>query len=131
LLSSITEQDILDPLQVTAGETEHTYLLLDGFKRYRCAKKLKLGMLPVNCTVQDAASGILTFIRRDESGGITTIEQAALVETLNRRYSNTPWTHGRGIRRSVMLTINNFHVSYDSSLTLREGDTVSIITLMS
>lgn len=86
LLSSITEQDILDPLQVTAGETGHTYLLLDGFKRYRCARKLKLGMLPVNCIGQDAASGILTFIRRDESGGITTIEQAALVETLNRRY---------------------------------------------
>jgi molybdopterin converting factor small subunit len=62
------------------------------------------------------------------------LDTAGLLEFLSSKYKplfRSLIMDGRGIRRSVMLTINNFHVSYDSSLILREGDTVSIITPMS
>ena len=44
LLASIVEHGIREPLQgVDAGEVR---ILLNGFKRYRCARKLGLAMVP-------------------------------------------------------------------------------------
>ncbi|MDO9528602.1 MAG: hypothetical protein Q7J27_05505 [Syntrophales bacterium] len=45
LLASIIEHDIQEPLKGINLE-DGTKILLDGFKRYRCAKKLKIGMVP-------------------------------------------------------------------------------------
>lgn len=62
------------------------------------------------------------------------LDAAGLLEILSSKYKSSFRSlimDGNGIRRSVMLTINNFHVQYKSTLTLREGDTVSIITPMS
>jgi ParB-like chromosome segregation protein Spo0J len=45
LLASIIEHDIQEPLKgIDLGDGAK--ILLDGFKRYRCAKKLKIGMVP-------------------------------------------------------------------------------------
>ena len=44
LASAISEQGILEPLQ--GVDTPHGSLLLNGFKRYRCAKKLGIGCVP-------------------------------------------------------------------------------------
>ena len=44
LLLAILEKGIRDPL--CGIDTEPSRILLDGFKRYRCAKKLGLGIVP-------------------------------------------------------------------------------------
>ena len=44
LLGSISENGIRDPLQ--GVDTNEARILLDGFKRYRCAKRLGIGIVP-------------------------------------------------------------------------------------
>lgn len=52
LLSSILDHGIRNPLQ--GVETEGgCRILLDGFKRYRCAKKLSIGIVPYHCLGED------------------------------------------------------------------------------
>jgi hypothetical protein len=86
LLQSIAVRGILDPLHIAGSAAEQEYILLDGFKRYRCALKLGIGMAPAECLAVDLATGILAVIRRgDYDKGITTLEQAALIEELHER----------------------------------------------
>jgi ParB/RepB/Spo0J family partition protein len=86
LLSSITERDVLDPIQVVASEKNDTYVIVDGFKRYRCASKLKMGTIPAVIIANDTVEGIITFIRRQHRSGLNILDQAALVEELHTRY---------------------------------------------
>jgi ParB-like chromosome segregation protein Spo0J len=46
LLASITERGILDSIQVAWCSKAGSFIILDGFKRYRYAKKLKMGTIP-------------------------------------------------------------------------------------
>ena len=56
LLASIAERDIEQPL---AGvDTPHGRLLLDGFKRYRCAAKLGIECVPYVSLGEEEASGM-------------------------------------------------------------------------
>lgn len=86
LLASIMERDILDPLEVIVCNEGASYVLIDGFKRYRCAKKLDIGVVPVQCIAQDITEGVLSFIRRSMERGVSTLEEAALLEELHKRY---------------------------------------------
>ena len=86
LLTSIMERDILDPLEVISCSEGKSYVLIDGFKRYRCAKKLAKGIVPVQCIAQDITEGVLSFIRRGTQQSVSTLEEAALLEELHKRY---------------------------------------------
>lgn len=84
LLSSISAGGIREPLQgVMCGET---LLLLDGFKRLRCCRKLSLQTAPVVSLGEDEAAGILALLRRSNAQMLSTLEQAALVDELKARY---------------------------------------------
>lgn len=86
LLTSIRERDILDPIQVVASQNAGHFIILDGFKRYRCALKLNMVTIPVVVIADDAVEGIFTFIRRQQRAGLTILDQAALVEELHTSY---------------------------------------------
>jgi hypothetical protein len=86
LLMSIQERDIQEPLQVAHDKATDHCILLDGFKRYRCAMKLNIHTVPVDYIGSDIVIGIVTMLRREESKGITTIEQAALIDELHQQY---------------------------------------------
>jgi len=90
LLTSILEQGIKEPLRCIE-EPGGEFILLDGFKRLRAAKKLGLKLVPVASLGEDAACGILQFIRSSAGPGLSVFEQAALVDELNRSY-------GMGVR---------------------------------
>lgn len=87
LLSSIAQGDIQDPLEVIECKTDGSYILLNGFKRFRCAKKLEIGIVPVTCIADNVVEGVLSFLRRDQSPGLSTMEQATLLQELHSRYS--------------------------------------------
>lgn len=61
LLGSIAEKGICEPLQ--GVDTRNTRILIDGFKRYRCAQKLGIGIVPYRCLSSDTALGIIEFLR--------------------------------------------------------------------
>lgn len=80
LLTSISENGIRDPLQ--GVDTEDTRILLNGFKRYRCARKLKMGMVPYSSLSSDTGMGIIELLRMSNAKSLGILEQARLVEEL-------------------------------------------------
>jgi hypothetical protein len=80
LLDSIMERGIQEPLEgVDAGETK---ILLNGFKRYRCAKKLNIGFVPYVSLGDDEATGIIGLIRTSNDKSLGIVEQARFIEDL-------------------------------------------------
>jgi hypothetical protein len=58
-------------------------ILLDGFKRVRCAALLRIHMLPYTALGEDRAQGILSLLRGPGMRGLTILEQARFVEELS------------------------------------------------
>jgi len=82
LLSSILDHGIRDPLRGVETK-DGCRILLDGFKRYRCAKKLSIGIVPYHCLGEDEAFGIITLLRIANAKSLSILEQARLIDELN------------------------------------------------
>lgn len=85
LLSSIIEIGITDPLsgvQNALGES----ILLDGFKRLRCARKIGLQTIPFLSLGDDEATGIINVLREANRSAMSLIEQAMFVEELHKTF---------------------------------------------
>ena len=61
LLSSIAQRGIEEPLE--GVEVKETRVLLNGLKRYRCARKLRLTTAPFSSLGQDEAAAILSLLK--------------------------------------------------------------------
>lgn len=80
LLASISQNGIRDPLQ--GVDMEDTRILLNGFKRYRCAKKLGIGIVPYVSLSSDTGGGIIELLRMSNEKGLSILEQARLITEL-------------------------------------------------
>lgn len=80
LLVSILEKGIRDPLQ--GVDTKGARILLDGFKRLRCAQKLGIGMAPYASMGADEVLGIIELIRMSNAKSLSILEQARFVDEL-------------------------------------------------
>ena len=80
LLASITERGIEEPLE--GVDVEARRVLLNGFKRYRCARKLALSIVPYASLGDDAASGIIAVLRTSNHRSLGILEQARFIEDL-------------------------------------------------
>jgi hypothetical protein len=80
LLASIAERGIEQPLG--GVDTPQGRLLLDGFKRYRCATKLGIECLPYVSLGEEEAMGIASLIRVAKNTSLTILEQAKFVVEL-------------------------------------------------
>lgn len=84
LLQGILENGIQDPLQgVDNGDSK---ILLNGFKRLRCAKKLGINIIPYCSLSDDEAFGILQLLRITNTQSLTILEQAKLIAELKSVY---------------------------------------------
>ena len=80
LLASIAERDIERPL---AGvDTPQGRLLLDGFKRYRCATRLGIECVPYVSLGEEEAAGIAALVCVDRQKTLSILEQARFVVEL-------------------------------------------------
>ena len=86
LLSSILQRGIEEPLEGVA--VQQTPVLLNGFKRYRCARKLRLAIVPYRSLGQDEAAAILDLLRLSNNRTLSILEQAAFIAELK---------HARGL----------------------------------
>lgn len=80
LLESILSQGIRDPL--VGVDSPDGRLLLNGFKRYRCAVKLGIGTVPWCSLSKETPIGIIEFLRISTSKTLTILEQARLISEL-------------------------------------------------
>jgi hypothetical protein len=80
LLSSILENGIREPLQGVNANGKQ--ILLDGFKRFRCARQLKLSLIPYSSICNDEAHGIIELLRISNVKSLSILEQAKLIDQL-------------------------------------------------
>ncbi len=83
LLVSIMEQGIREPLQCVV-KTSPPILLLDGFKRMRCAVKIGLSTVPVFSLGENESQAILKLLRVSNTRSLNILEQSALVDELHQ-----------------------------------------------
>ena len=87
LLASIAQRGIEEPLEgVDIGERS---LLLNGFKRYRCARKLGIGKAPYASLGEDEALGIMNLLRVSNSRSLGILEQAGFIDELRKLHRMT------------------------------------------
>ena len=81
LLSSILQRGIEEPLD--GVEVGGAHILLNGFKRYRCARKLRLSTVPYTSLGADEVAGILSLLRTSNNRALSILEQAAFIDELH------------------------------------------------
>jgi len=85
LLASILEQGIREPLQgVDIKELPDKHILLNGFKRYRCAQTLSLLTVPYSSLGSDEAFGLINLLKIATAKNLTILEQARLIDDLHK-----------------------------------------------
>jgi predicted transcriptional regulator len=83
LLASIAERGIEEALE--GVDAAGANILLNGFKRYRCAAKLRLQMAPYASLGEDQAAAIVALLRVSNDHSLTILEQARFLEELRER----------------------------------------------
>jgi predicted transcriptional regulator len=83
LLTSIAGRGIEEALE--GVDADGARILLNGFKRYRCAAKLGIRMAPYMSLGEDEASAILHLLRVSNDRTLTILEQARFIEELRKR----------------------------------------------
>jgi len=82
LLASMARRGIEEPLE--GVEVQERSVLLNGFKRYRCARKLRLTTAPYASLGSDETAGILGLLRTSPHRALGILEQAAFLGELRR-----------------------------------------------
>lgn len=80
LLASITERGIDQPLE--GVDTGGHRVLLNGFKRFRCARTLGLAVVPYASLGEDEAAAILALLRASNHNSLGILEQARFIDDL-------------------------------------------------
>jgi hypothetical protein len=80
LLASILQRGIEDPLEGVDQGPIH--ILLNGFKRWRCAKKLGIACVPYVSLGQEEVTGILNLMRASTDKALGILEQARFIVDL-------------------------------------------------
>ena len=80
LLASITERGVEEPLE--GVDVEGRRILLNGFKRHRCARKLALSTVPYTTLGDDVAAGIIAVLRTSNHRSLSILEEARFIDDL-------------------------------------------------
>ena len=91
LLGSIAERGVLEALwgieRISPDGLPTRLVLLDGFKRLRCAKKLSIQSLPWRSIGEDEAQGLLCLLAISNARGLHILEQSKMVDSLHRQFN--------------------------------------------
>lgn len=80
LRDSIRTDGVLEPLEVIENGAE--LLILNGFKRYRAAKKLGINILPWIAIGGDETTGVVNLIQQSNSKRLNILEEAKFLKSL-------------------------------------------------
>jgi hypothetical protein len=81
LLASIAQRGIEEPLE--GVQLQDASILLNGFKRYRCARKLQVRSVPYVSLGDDEVAGIMNLLRISNNRSLSILEQAAFIDELS------------------------------------------------
>ena len=98
LLAAIAQRGIEEPLE----GVDHApgSILLNGFKRYRCARKLGMGRVPYTALGTEQAAAIVNLLRVANHRSLSILEQAAFLDELRRLEPMSVAEMGEQVSRS-------------------------------
>jgi hypothetical protein len=82
LLASIAQRGIEEPLE--GVDIKEGSVLLNGFKRYRCARKLGISIAPYASLGEDEAVGVINLLRVSNNKSLSILEQARFIDDLRK-----------------------------------------------
>lgn len=119
LLSAIAREGIQEPL---LGVTRETIpIVLDGFKRCRCARTLHLHLVPFVSWGGDEVAGIVKLLRADRQHALTLLEQARFVDELHTQRGLAPADIARELGRSQAWVTVRLGLLRELSPVVREA----------
>lgn len=98
LLCSILNKGIRDPLE--GVDTKQKRILLNGFKRYRCAQHLGIQIVPYVSLGSDEAMGIVHLLRLSNARSLNILEQARLIDELKAIHGMSLMDIAQSLERS-------------------------------
>jgi hypothetical protein len=87
LLESIRLSGISTALVAISDTSRQRPVLIDGFKRCRCAGKLGIDIVPLQSIDADVKTGLLLFLRQCRQQGLTDLEYATLIDHLHKSHA--------------------------------------------
>lgn len=82
LLAAIAQRGIEEALE--GVEVQQTKVLLNGFKRYRCARKLRITSVPYSSLGPDEVAAILSLLKTSNNRALSILEQAGFIAELRQ-----------------------------------------------
>jgi hypothetical protein len=118
LLASIADRGMEQPL---AGvDTPHGRLLLDGFKRYRCAAKLGIECVPYVSWGEEEPQGIAQLMHGSPQQSLNILEQARFVTELLAQHGMSPADVAEFLARSKAWVSSRRNLLQEMSSTVQE-----------
>jgi len=118
VLASIAERGIEEPLE--GVDTKGTRILLNGFKRVRCARKLRMGVVPYSSLGEDEAMGIVDLMRISNHKSLSILEQARFIEDLKNLHKMSTAEIAEQLSRSKSWVSMRLGLITEMSETVRE-----------
>ncbi|MFH1463633.1 MAG: KorB domain-containing protein [Pseudomonadota bacterium] len=118
LLVSIQERGIEEPLE--GVDAQGTRILLNGFKRYRCARRLGLGVVPWASLGEDEATGIVVVMRTSNDKALSILEQARFLDDLLHRHGMNTAEIAETLSRSKAWVSMRLGLLAEMSETVRQ-----------
>ena len=118
LLASIAQRGIEEPLE--GVDRAERGVLLNGFKRYRCARKLGIGMAPYALLGEDEALGIINLLRVSNNKSLSILEQARFIDELRKLHKMSVAEIAEELSRSKSWVSMRLGLIGEMSETVRE-----------
>jgi|SRR6266508_1090996 len=118
LLASILERGIEEPLE--GVDLEERRVLFNGFKRFRCARKLGMGHVPYASLGDDEATGIVAVIRASNNKTLSILEQARFIGDLRDLHQMTVAAIAETLSRSKSWVSMRLGLLGEMNETVRE-----------
>src|SRR5580765_1573718 len=118
-LAAIAESGIQQPLQ--GVEVSSARILLNGFKRWRCAKKLHLHTAPFVSLAAEEATGIVCLLRTANDHSLSLLEQARFLDELKAVHGLSVAEMAQQLSRSKAWVSLRLGVLGELSAVVREA----------
>jgi predicted transcriptional regulator len=119
LLAAIARAGIQEPLQ--GVEAAGVRILLNGFKRLRCAQKLHLATVPFVVLATDETAGIVCLLRAANDHALSLLEQARFLDELKAGGGLSVAEIAQQLARSKAWVSLRLGVLAELSLRVREA----------
>ena len=99
LLSSISENGVTESL--LGVFKNNIFILIDGFKRYRCCRKLHISNIPIEVMANDEANAFIRTLKLSNTKSLHILEQAKFIQGLKKVHKMSLTDISRCLDKSI------------------------------